>query len=81
MQSSCSETTRRIAPEDVHACLRDHFQRRADIGFCKAVLEWILEPQNPFESEKRRQPKHWFLFGAGLFVSAVGWFVYFNLTH
>ena len=77
----CSDMAERVTEGQVRAWFHEHFRQRPDIGFWKASLDLILEPKNPFDPDKRRQPKRGFLLGAGIVVVAVGWFAYFNLAH
>jgi hypothetical protein len=71
---------KRITVDETQASLKEYFGRLPDIGLGKAVVNLCLNPQNPFEPEKRRLPRRGFLFGAGMFLSAVAWFLYFNFA-
>ena len=71
---------KRITPDETQAWLKDYFRRRPDIGLGKAVMNLALNPRKPLEPEKRRLPRRGFLFGAGMLLSAVAWFFYFNFA-
>jgi len=71
---------KRISADETQAWLKDYFKRRPDIGLGKAIVNLALNRRNPFESEKRRLPRRGFLFGAGMFLSVVSWFLYFNFV-
>ena len=71
---------KRITADETQAWLKDYFKRLPDIGLGKAIVNLALRPQNPFEPEKRRLPRRRFLFGVGMFLSAVAWFLYFNFV-
>lgn len=71
---------KRTTADETKAWLKDYFTRQPDIGLGKAIVDLALRPRNPFEPETRRQPRSGFLFGAGLFVGAVAWFLYFNIV-
>ncbi len=69
-----------ITPNETKVWLKDYCRRRPDTGLGKAIVNLALNPRNPFEPEKRRLPRRGFLFGAGMFLSAVAWFLYFNFV-
>jgi hypothetical protein len=69
---------KRITADETQAWLKDYFRRRPNIGLGKAIVHLALCPPNPFEPEKRRLPRRGFLFGAGMFLGVVAWFLYFN---
>jgi len=71
---------KRVTGEEAAAWLNDYFKRQPDIGLRKALVSLVFRPRNPFAPEKRRLPKRGFLFGACIFLSAVAWFIYFNLV-
>ena len=71
---------KRITADETQVWLKDFFRRQPDIGLGKAIVNLALCPRNPFELEKRRLPRRGFLFGAGVFLSAVAWFLYFNFV-
>lgn len=71
---------KRITASETQAWLKEYFRRQPDIGFGKAIVNLALCPPNPFEPEKRRLPRRGFLFGVGMFLSAVAWFLYFNFA-
>jgi hypothetical protein len=70
----------RITADETQAWLKEYFGRLPDIGIGKAIVNLCLNPRNPFEPEKGRLPRRGFLFGAGMFLSAVAWFLYFNFA-
>jgi hypothetical protein len=62
----------------VHAALCQHIRNRPDIGALKAVLDLMLEPQNPFEAKAARVPRRWFVLFALLATMLVVCFLYFG---
>lgn len=70
----------RVTPKETHVWLEDYFKHRPDIGFWKAVVNIALRLPIPFKPEARRLPRPGFLFSAGLFAFAIGWFVHFNFA-
>ena len=71
----------RIAPDDIHKWMADHFRQRSDLGFCKAATNLVFQTPNPFEPEKWRKPRRGFLVAVGLFVATLASLAYFNLVH
>jgi hypothetical protein len=71
---------KRITADETQAWLKEYFGRLPDIGLGKAIVNLALCPPNPFVPEKKRLPRRGFLFGAGMFLSAVAWFLYFNFA-
>lgn len=70
---------KRVTREEAAAWLNENFERQADLGLRKALVNLVLRRRNPFQPEKKRLPKRGFLFAACMFLSAIAWFVYFNL--
>ena len=64
--------------KEMHDILVKYLEGRHDLGFWKGLVEFVLEPQNPFEPEKRREPKKEFVLAAVLVGLPLGAFVYFN---
>ena len=64
--------------KEMHAILVKHLKGRQDVGLWKGLLDFVLEPPNPFEPEKRREPRKEFVLVAVLVGLLVGAFVYFN---
>lgn len=62
----------------VHAAIGQHLGNRGDMGAFKAVLDIVLEPQNPFESLAARAPRRWFVFFALLAIILIVDFGYFG---
>ena len=58
--------------------LTRYLNGRSDLGFWKSILNLVLEPQNPFEPEKRRGPRKDFALVAVLVGLPLGAFIYFN---
>jgi hypothetical protein len=71
---------KRTTADETRVWLKDYFRRQADIGLGKAVVNLACKPRNPFEPEKRRLPRREFVFGAGMFLSALAWFFYFSFA-
>ena len=70
----------RTRAKETDASLKGYFRRRPDIGFGKAILGVVLQPLNPFEPEKRRRPKRWFIGTAILVITLAVWFSIFNFA-
>ena len=64
--------------KEMHDILVKYLEGRHDLGFWKGLVDFALEPQNPFEPEKRREPKKEFVLAAVLVGLPLGAFVYFN---
>ena len=62
----------------MHAILVKYLKGRRDLGLWKGLLDFVLEPPNPFEPEKRREPRKDFVLVAVLVGLPLGAFVYFN---
>jgi hypothetical protein len=63
--------------KEMHAVLAKYLKARGDLGLSKAFLGMVLEPPNPFEPEKRREPRKSFVLVAvvvGLPLAAVFYF-------
>jgi hypothetical protein len=74
---SLSQPTNR---NEIARILRADISRRSDVGIVKAVLNLVLEPQNPFDSTKRRQPRKLAVLSALVLIAAFACFAYFNLA-
>jgi hypothetical protein len=64
--------------KEMHAILVKYLKGPRDVGLWKGLLDFVLEPQNPFEPEKRREPRRDFVLVAVLVGLPLGAFVYFN---
>jgi hypothetical protein len=64
--------------KEMHAILLKHLKGRRDVGLWKGLLDFVLEPPNPFEPKKRREPRKEFVLVAVLAGLPLGAFVYFN---
>ena len=67
-----------LTTREAHTALVGHFKARRDLGLWKAFLDLVLEPQNPFEPTKRREPRKAFVLAAFLIGLPLAAFVYFN---
>ena len=63
---------------EAHAELVRYFQARRDLGLWKAFLDIVLDPQNPFEPSKRREPRRAFVLAAVLIGLPLAALFYFN---
>ncbi len=68
-----------LTAREAHAVLVRYFKARRDLGLWKAFLDLVLDPQNPFEPTKRREPRKAFVLAAVLVGLPLAAFVYFNL--
>jgi hypothetical protein len=67
-------------PKHVARMLRADIKKRSEIGMGKALLNLLLEPQNPFDPARRRQPRKLVVvLGLGA-LAALFCFAYFNLS-
>jgi hypothetical protein len=64
--------------KEMHAILVKYLEGRRDVGVWKGLLDFVLEPQNPFEPEERREPRKGFVLVMVLAGLPLGGFVYFN---
>jgi len=64
--------------KQMHDTLVKYLEGRRDLGFWKGLRDFVLESRNPFEPEKRREPKKDFMLAAVLVGLPLGAFVYFN---
>ena len=71
-------TGRPFTAKEMYDTLVKYLEGRHDLGFWKGLVDFVLEPQNPFEPEKRREPKKEFVLAAVLVGLPLGAFVYFN---
>jgi hypothetical protein len=65
--------------KSAYLSLQQYLISRPDIGAFKALLDLVLEPANPFDSEAARSPRLSFVLFSSIFVLVLGCFVYFNL--
>ena len=78
----CDEVTvdNPVTVDEVLAAFEAKMERRPDLGVAIRALNVFLEPQNPFEPERKRKPKmETVLFGM-LFAVVVAAFLFFNLA-
>ena len=64
--------------KQMHDTLVKYLEGRRDLGFWKGLVDFVLKSRNPFEPEKRREPKKDFMLAAVLVGLPLGAFVYFN---
>jgi hypothetical protein len=64
--------------KEMHVVLVKYLKGRRDIGLSKAFLGLVLEPPNPFEPEKRREPRKSFVLVAVLVGLPLAAVFYFN---
>ncbi len=75
------DVPRVISAKEVAAMLLEDIRRRPEFGLRKAIVNFVLEPANPFEPQAVRPPKRWFVLFAMLMLLAGGSFVYFDVLH
>jgi hypothetical protein len=64
--------------KELYAVLVRYLKGRRDLGLWKAFLGLVLEPSNPFEPEKRREPRKSFVLVAVLVGLPLAAVFYFN---
>ena len=69
-----------LTTREAHAVLVRYFQARRDLGLWKAFLDLVLDPQNPFEPTKRREPRRAFVLAAVLIGLPMAALFYFNCS-
>jgi hypothetical protein len=69
-----------ISPREMQAWVEESLDRQPGIGLGKAMVNIVLEAQNPFDSRARRKPRAGFVLGAVLFGAAIICFCYFNFA-
>jgi hypothetical protein len=67
-----------LTARGTHAVLVRYFKARRDLGLWKAFLDLVLDPQNPFEPTKRRQPRRAFVLAVVLIGLPLAALCYFN---
>jgi hypothetical protein len=68
-----------VSTSDVYLWLRQELARRPEFGLCKAVVNLVLQPPNPFDRNAARKPRLWVMLTAIFVISALSVFVYFNV--
>ena len=69
-----------VTVNEVLGAFEAKMEQRLDLGVVNRALNVFLEPQNPFEPERRRKPKmETVLFGM-LFALVLAAFLFFNLA-
>ena len=69
-----------VTVNEVLAAFEAKMEQRPDLGVVNRALNVFLDPQNPFEPDRRRKPKmETVLFGT-LFALVVAAFLFFNLA-
>ena len=69
-----------VSPGEAHGWIEELLKHRADIGLRKALTNVVFEPQNPFDSGARRNPRLGFMVATILLVAALGVLIYFNVA-
>lgn len=78
MTSGDAENGAPFSTRSVHAALCRHLRGLPDIGARRAVLDTVLEAQNPFQPKAARLPRRWFVLFALLVTLFVTCFLYFD---
>lgn len=65
--------------KSVYLSVRQYLTSRPDVGSFKALLNLVLEPANPFDSQEARSPRRWFVLFSLISGLGFGCFAYFNL--
>ncbi len=78
----CDEVTVKnpVTVNQILAAFEAKMEQRLDLGVANRALNVFLEPQNPFEPERRRKPKMETLLFGTLFALVVAAFLFFNLA-
>lgn len=69
----------RQATNTVELDLAAYLDRRPEIGFARMLLNFALEPQDPFKPETRRSFRKGFVIAVVFWSMLAGWFLWFNL--
>lgn len=69
---------RELTTREAHAVLVRYFNARRDLGLRKALLDRVLDPQNPFEPAKRREPRRALVLAVVLIGLPLAALFYFN---
>jgi hypothetical protein len=69
-----------VAADEVLAAFEARMEQRLDLGVVNRALNIFLEPQNPFEPERRRKPKMETVIFGMLFALVGAAFLFFNLA-
>ena len=67
-------------PTNSRKLFEDYFRSRSDIGFTNVLLDFALEPRDPFKPWERRRWKKGFVSVLLFLLTALGWFGYFSLV-
>jgi LPS O-antigen subunit length determinant protein (WzzB/FepE family) len=70
--------SKELTTREAYADLVRYFQARRDLGLWKASLDLVLDPQNPFEPTKRREPRRAFVLAVVLIGLPLAALFYFN---
>jgi hypothetical protein len=70
-----------VTVHKVYALLKESVRNRRDLGLRRAIVDSVLDPENPFEPKTPRKPQKWFVLSCVLLLLTVGCFVYFNFRH
>ena len=68
-----------VTKAEVRKLMRARLGRCSELGLSNLIVNTVLEPPDPFKSNKRRLPRKGFLLVATSLVAIVGVFVAFNL--
>ncbi|MGH9630191.1 MAG: hypothetical protein ACRD7E_17885 [Bryobacteraceae bacterium] len=69
-----------VTTDEVLAAFEVSMKRRSDVGVVNRALNVILEPRNPFEPERTREPKMETVVFGMLLIVVVAAFLFFNLA-
>lgn len=70
-----------VTVHQVYALLKESVRNRRDLGLRRAIVDGVLDPENPFEPKAARKPQKWFVLSCVLLLLTVSCFVYFNFSH
>ena len=66
--------------EELESEMAEQLRARPDYGFCRRLGSLLLEPRNPFDSDRTRSPKKDVVVMGILLLAGVLLVGYFNLT-
>lgn len=57
----------------------DYLETRPEVGLTRMLLNLVLEPQEPFKRDARRNFRRGFILATVFSAALIAWFVWFNV--